>query len=141
MKQLSTEDTLAITQLITRYYQSIDALDFGAWADCFTADGRFEGAFQGYAAHQDLNRFRGDSLELIRKWPNLRHHATAPVIDWKDDHVSAESNFLMTTVAPCLEGTEPDSRIVMAGRYLDTIVQTPQGWRFAVRRSMPDGTK
>ena len=134
------DDQLAIMQLISRYYQAIDALDFAGWAACFAPGGRFEGAFDSYDVHADLARFEADTREFERKWTNLRHQATAPVIILDGDQATADCNFMMTTVTAEM-GEEPRVSVVMAGRYLDKLERTSDGWRFRVRQSAPDSAQ
>ena len=133
-----TDDQLAILQLISRYYQRVDALDFAGWADCFAPGGRFEGAYASYDAHADVARFEADSRKLEEKWRSLRHSATVPVIELDGDRANAESNFLMTSVTGG-SGANTQIAVVMAGRYRDLLERTADGWRFRERRSLPDG--
>lgn len=60
-----------------------------------------------------------------------------PLIVVDGDHAIAETNFCMTTVEPG-EGDKPVVRLVMAGRYVDALERTTEGWRFRTRRSLPD---
>ena len=130
-------DHLGISQLMSRYYQVVDALDFAGWAACFADGGRFEGAYDSYDAHADLAKFEHDARELEQKWTALRHQATAPVIVLNGDRATAESNFCMTTVKAGKDG-QPQVDLVMAGRYADELERTAVGWRFRTRRSLPD---
>ena len=52
---------------------------------------------------------------LAGTYPEVAQPATprhGSVIEWNDNHVSAESNFLITTVARFLGDAEPDIRMV-----------------------------
>jgi anthranilate 1,2-dioxygenase small subunit len=70
----------------------------------------------------------------IFEQPVYRHMVSGFVVTRQDDGTVAMScNYLVVNTSQ-----EGSSSIYQAGRYLDRVVQTPEGWRFASKRAIYD---
>ena len=126
-EKLSAEDHAEIRQLYARYVQAIDFGDATGWADTFTAEGSFGDAVTGREA---LIAFAERYHEENGSEP--RHWYTALIL------------------TPTAEGAEGrcyavtfNSRtrsLMWTGTYRDTLVKTPDGWRFTSRQLTIDPT-
>ncbi len=131
-----------IHQLYARYALAIDAEDWQSWIDCFTDDCRYqiiprENYQQGLplglldlktkAMLQD--RIYGITETLFHDPYYQRHIVGLPLIrDSNDGIINAEANYtVMRTKA------DGPTTVFNAGRYLDRLVSTDQGWRFQSR--------
>ncbi|MFA1538797.1 nuclear transport factor 2 family protein [Actinomadura monticuli] len=112
----------AITQLYARYSLSIDARDLESFRDCFTAGGGME--ITGGAA------FAGaEGLAKViagRTAESPRHENSNVLVDLADDEQATGRAYFV------LRGT--DGQPAAAGDYLDRLVRTEAGWRFAHRQ-------
>jgi uncharacterized protein (TIGR02246 family) len=124
---ISTEDHLAILQLVARYNHAIDGGDGEAFADAFTEDGVLDaGAF--VLEGRDALRAFANSFPTTMRAP--RHIATNPVIDGAGDR--AELRAYVQLYA--LDGEPPAQQVRASGTYRDELVKKDGRWRF-VRRS------
>ena len=122
-------DRQAIAEVCYRYAFALDAREWAALRTCFTADAR--------AYYRDQNPTHGYGAIEAR----IRS-ALAPL---------SSTQHLIGNVLVTLAGDEADSMcylqaqhvrqgadggdtFVIAGRYLDRFVRTPDGWRIAQRR-------
>lgn len=121
---LTTQDYVDIQQLYARYNVAIDAANAEAYADTFTADGVFN-TFNG----------RDALLGFARGYTgtNRRHWNTNLVITPTPDGAKGSVYLFLLDVS-----TRPPS-ISTAIQYDDTLVRTPQGWRFKKRITKMDG--
>lgn len=95
------DDLAAIRRLKHEYCFLIDDGDYEAWADLFTADGRFESSQGGtYTGPDELTAFARDEFDAA--FAQTAHVVTNPVID--------------------VDGTEATGRW-----YLVLIFETPDG--------------
>lgn len=111
-----------ITQLYARYAFSIDGADLESLRGCFTEDGGIEiiGG-PSFAGAEGLAR-----LVAGRTAESPRHENANVLVDLADDeHATGRAYFV-------LRGA--DGRVAAAGNYLDRLVRTEAGWRFAHRR-------
>ncbi|MBF66958.1 MAG: hypothetical protein CMQ29_04605 [Gammaproteobacteria bacterium] len=122
---LSTEDRLAITELVAVYNQAIDAGRGEAWADTFTATGVFEvtgrNPVEGRAALIAM-------VEAQAADSGIRHWTTNFVIDPAGDGATLRCDLTL------LRGAE----ILLTGRYEDELARQDDGWKFTRRRCLPD---
>jgi hypothetical protein len=124
---LTPQDYADIQQVYARYYHTIDAGNSEAWADTFTSDGVFNTTTRGRDALIASNR-RGGSNRPLRHWhSNLTIEPTAE---------GAKGSVYVMQIDIT---TKPPS-ISTYSRYDDTLVKTPQGWRFKVRQRSADTT-
>lgn len=125
--ELSTQDYIDIEQLYAQYNHAIDSGDAEAWAATFTPDGQFM-------------RFTGaDALKgFIKQWrenmngANRRHWNSNLRIEPTADGANGTVLLMLLDV-----GAKPAS-ILSTGMYKDTLVKTPQGWRFKSRNIQSD---
>lgn len=131
-----------IHQLYARYASAIDAEDWQNWMDCFTDDCRYqiiprENHEQGLplglldlktkAMLQD--RVYGITETLFHDPYYQRHIVGLPLIRTSDGgSIEAEANY--TVMRTKADGA---TTVFNAGRYVDEIVMTDQGWRFQSR--------
>ena len=125
--ELSTQDYIEIEQLYATYNHAIDSGDAEGWAATFTPDG----TFNKFAGHDQLVGF-------IQQWKekmnggNRRHWNTNLRITPTTDG-AAGAVMLMLLDA----GVKP-AAILSTGTYNDTLVRTPEGWRFKTRMIKSD---
>ena len=113
-----------IRDLLARYTYNGDRGRIEALAACFAEDGTLEypgnhatGPAAIAAALAGGTGARNPALTFVR------HHITNPLIELDSDRAHARSYFTVhTDIGPDHSGT-----------YSDTLVRTPQGWRFAHR--------
>ncbi len=130
MSQLSSDDRLAITEIMATYCH---AIDLGRWDDLpalFTEDCRLDfgtlmGVFEGTAG---VRRF-ADTLRGIGIF--MRHYTTNLIIRGDGERAHAESYVLAITGAP-------GSSMPTTGRYEDELVKVGGRWRIRVRRAILD---
>lgn len=126
-EELTAEDHAQIHQLYARYVQAIDFGDAIAWADTFTPDGSFGDAVTGRAALIAFaEQYHEENGDAPRHW------------------------YGALVLTPTAEGAEGrcyavtfNSRtqsLMWTGTYRDALVQTPDGWRFALRQLTMDPT-
>jgi hypothetical protein len=72
----SARDLAAIAQLIAHYNFVTDKNDFVGWAECFTADGVFNGEYDSFSARAEVDRFASEAHKIMKTIPNLRHFVT-----------------------------------------------------------------
>ena len=121
---LSAEDYIDIQQLYARYNHLIDSGDAEGYAALFTPDG----SFNTNKGHDALVAFIKN-----RTGVNLRHWNTNLVITPSPDGVRGTVYLMFLNVA------ERPATVGNAGKYEDTLVKTPQGWRFQTRVNRIEG--
>jgi len=116
-------DRDAIRDLLACYTYNGDRGRVADLAACFAADGVLE-----YPGNRPVGPAAiAASLTSGRRDPRLtfvRHHITNPLIRVDGDGATARSYFTVHS------NFGPDH----SGTYDDTLVRTPEGWRFAHRR-------
>ena len=116
---LTAEDRMEMIELVATYNHAIDSRDAEAWADTFTADGRF------YAPPNHDIRGREALIAFIRSFgPPGGHHWTTNFLiegDGDDAIMLVESIFV--------RGNEVGGR----GQYRNTMKRIDGKWKFAER--------
>jgi anthranilate 1,2-dioxygenase small subunit len=139
-----------IHQLHERYCAALDNDRLEEWATLFTEDCLYEivpkeNADLGlpigliHCNNQRMLRDRVVSLRhaSIYEDHSCRHMTGGLVLaPQADGSVHAESNYVVVQTR-----TNGESFVYQAGRYLDRIVRTPQGWRYAERRVIYDTSR
>ena len=118
------EDIHEIGQLRARYCQ---ALDDGRWedlADTFTEDGAFVGLSTARGRAEMLEFFPQLNSSTVTSW---WHFSSNETVELDGDSATGTTWLLQ----PCVVDGESQ---IAAGRYEDTMVRTPHGWRFTERR-------
>ena len=124
---LSTQDYIDIQQLYARYNEAIDSGNAEAYADTFTPDG----TFNTYKGRQGLLEFMGQWNGRMNGG-NRRHWNTNLVITPTPDGANGSVYLMLldVSVRPPVIGS--------TAKYTDTLVKTPQGWRFKSRATRGD---
>jgi anthranilate 1,2-dioxygenase small subunit len=139
-----------IDQLNERYCAALDNDRLEEWATLFTEDCLYEivpkeNADLGlpigliYCNNQRMLRDRVVSLRhaSIYEDHSCRHMTSGLVLQQQaDGSVQAESSYVVIQTR-----TNGDSFVYQAGRYLDRIVRTSEGWRYAQRRVIYDTSR
>lgn len=125
-------DRALILDLTARYNRAFDNGDVDAYAAVFTEDGVMEIEDTG-------PRFEGRAAlaEMCRNTPAaIRHVTVDPVVTIDGDTATQEVTLVVVgRPAPGQRG----STVQSSGRYVDRLVRTPDGWRFAHRSVRLDG--
>jgi hypothetical protein len=124
---LTAQDYIDIQQLYTKYNLLIDSGD-PAWADTFTPDGTFNKS----AGKQELLKFVSDYVEK-KTHQTLRHWNSNLQITPSPGGATGTVYLLLVNIS-----VRPPV-IATAARYEDTLVKTPQGWRFKSRTTRGEG--
>jgi hypothetical protein len=120
--RLTGDDFAEIMQLYFKYPMVLDNRDAEGYADLFTADGKFND-----------NVGRAALVNFVRTRPasGLRHAPLTPMVVATPEGASGAVISLFVDVAQ----TPPTIPRVI--QYTDTLVKTPQGWRFKSRVTGP----
>ncbi|MFE2872970.1 nuclear transport factor 2 family protein [Embleya sp. NPDC059259] len=123
---LTVEDKLAIQELAARQFKYLDAHDVDAWAQCWIPDGTFVANYGTFQGHTSIKEFLRGHI-AAGKEDGARHLGVNHVIE--GDAERAE----MYSVVVKLQVVQSPF-IIATGIYRDTLVRTPDGWRFESRR-------
>jgi uncharacterized protein (TIGR02246 family) len=129
------EDREAIWRLFMEYRECLDQRDFKAYAALFTEDGVWTGSNVGTATGPDeIETLLVQTLEVWDSDQERTYHLmTNPVIDVDGDRARAYSNWGYIT-----RGEDDSPVFEMHGHYVDQLVRTSRGWRFARREAYSD---
>ena len=123
---LTTQDYIDIQQLYARYNLAIDSGDAAGYADTFVADGVFN-TFKGREALMGFaSGYAAKGQTRNRHWNNNL------VITPTAEGASGTTYLLLVDIS------QKPPAIVTAVRYQDTLVKSPQGWRFKSRATKGD---
>ena len=139
-----------IQQLQERYCAALDNDRLEEWATLFTADCLYEivpkeNADMGLpigVIHCDNQRMLRDRVLSLRHANIFEEHASRHLTSGLQltpvdaDTVDAESSYVVVQTR-----TNGESFVYQAGRYLDRIVRTSEGWRYAQRRVIYDTSR
>ncbi len=141
------EDWLALTQLYADYASVVDAGHWDLWPEFFTDDGvyrlqprenherGFPLATLAFTSKRMLkDRVYGIQETLFHDPYYQRHIVGTPVLRGVEgDQFRCEANYavLRTKLSDA-------STVFNVGRYIDTVVRTPEGFKFASRECIYD---
>ncbi len=132
---LSAEDHAEIRQLLARYNWAVDFGDVEAWAATFTPDGVFEclglpdgAALGGRHAGPDALKAYASTHYGINQG-RARHWNWNLLIEGEGDSATMQC-YLNAYSA----GQGPSAEFRVTGIYRDTLLRTPDGWRFVTRQ-------
>jgi hypothetical protein len=125
---LTGDDYIEIQQLYARYNNAIDSGDAEAWAATFVPDGSFN-QFNGHDALVGFINTWRDKM----KGTNRRHWNTNLTITPSAEGATGSVYLLLVDVS-----VKPPA-IGSAAKYEDSLVKTPQGWRFKKRVTKAEG--
>ncbi|MFM2112559.1 MAG: Salicylate 5-hydroxylase, small oxygenase component [Pseudomonadota bacterium] len=144
---LSFEDYLALTQLYADYASAVDSGNWQLWPEFFTEQcsykvqprENFDRGFPLCTLSLDSkgmiqDRVYGIEQTLFHDPYYQRHVIGAPVIRKVDGvRIECEANYAVFRTKLSAEST-----VYNVGRYLDTVVRTPQGFKFAAKLCVYD---
>jgi uncharacterized protein (TIGR02246 family) len=113
---LSTEDIIAIQQLVARYAHAVDTDDADAFIASFTPDGTFSSAFANASGREELLAMRGRGVP-----GRTRHIITNLIIEGDGD---------AATVKAYLFSTRPILQESTVGTYENDVVKVDGRWLF-----------
>ncbi|HEU0169651.1 MAG TPA: nuclear transport factor 2 family protein [Chloroflexota bacterium] len=119
-------DEEGIRRTLALYCQYLDARKFPEWAGLFTEDGDWNGNVSRAAILDNI------ASGALAKRPELRrkHVCTNIIMRVNGGEAQAESDFVMYDA----NGPAEPWHVAAWGRYVDTLVQRPEGWLFATRK-------
>jgi len=129
---LAAEDTLAIEKLIADYNHAVDVGDGPAFAAMFVEGGSLDSGFNVLKGHDELRDFAGMVPTIA---PGARHFVSNVSIDGDGDDATARLYLQMWATA----GGAAETKLVISGRYEDTLKREGGTWRFVTRKMIPDG--
>jgi hypothetical protein len=124
----ATADVVAIQQVLHLYAYALDARDYDALDDVFTADARLHtsgGTSMTPAQYKDM------CATELPKLDATHHMVTNSLVHLDGDRATSRAYFQAQHVKKSLE---PESQLLMAGWVDDELTRTSSGWRIAVRR-------
>lgn len=129
---MSAEDKLAITELLYRYAELIDAGDFDG-VGRLLARATFGGSGpQGASGAENIAKLFGATTRRYPghgNTPRTRHLVLNPIVDVTDNTAAARSTFCV------VQNTETvPLQPIVVGRYSDTFSCDDVGWYFTSRR-------
>jgi anthranilate 1,2-dioxygenase small subunit len=137
-------------RLQERYISVIDSDRLEEWPDLFTEDGVYEiipkensdlGLPMGimHCFGRPMMRDRITSLRKANVFePHTYRHMTSG-LEFKQidaDTIDMQSNYVVVQTL-----TDGESRVYQAGRYLDRVVRTTDGWRYRSKRAVYDTSR
>lgn len=126
---LSTDDVVAIQQLVARYNFAVDDGDPDAFAGTFTQDGEFGAAGQVMRGHDELRAFVVGRAGIAPR----RHLVSSMLVDGDGDRASLRAYLQVVAM-----GDDGSLQVAVQGTYDDELVRTADGWRFTRRSFAPD---
>lgn len=147
MTAVTPEDLVALTQLQAQAARLADAGRWVEWAELFTDDGLYllqprENFDRGFPLA--TMRFESKGMLLDRAYavtetifhdPYYQRHVVGLpfVLQAEQGRIQCETHYAVFRTK-----LNQESTVFNVGRYLDEVVHTPQGWKFAVRRAVYD---
>jgi hypothetical protein len=126
---LTPEDFMQIQTLYSRYTFATDFGPADTWVDCFATDGSIE--IRG-ATHRGRDALQKFAQGMKGPASGNRH--------WNGNLLIEESSSGANTTATgrayitIFQTHKTPREVNLTGRYDDTLVKTPQGWKFASRK-------
>ncbi len=130
------DDVTAITNLLYRYGELLDAADFVSLGELLAACTLYDGESGTVLAHgsEEIRGFFAGGVTVYRDSTlRTKHVITNPIIEINGEDASARS---MYTVLQATD--ELPLQVIIAGRYNDRFSCSPEGWQFTERRYYAD---
>ena len=124
---LPADDILAIQKLIADYNHALDARDGTTFASLFVENGSLDTGFNVVKGRDELRDFGG----IV---PGARHLVSNVSIEGDGDDATARLYLQMWATA----GGAAETKLVISGRYEDTLKRDDGSWRFVTRKLIPD---
>jgi 3-phenylpropionate/cinnamic acid dioxygenase small subunit len=122
----TADDKLAITELLYRYAELIDAGDFDGVGELLG-----KGTFMGVEGAVTIGNLFAKTTRRYPEQgntPRTRHLALNPIVDVDGDTATARSTFCVVQQTETI-ALQP----IVVGRYADTFVRGESGWYFTER--------
>jgi 3-phenylpropionate/cinnamic acid dioxygenase small subunit len=122
----TADDKLAITELLYRYAELIDAGDFDGVGELLG-----KGTFMGVEGAVTIGNLFAKTTRRYPEQgntPRTRHLALNPIVDVDGDTATARSTFYVVQQTETI-ALQP----IVVGRYADTFVRGESGWYFTER--------
>lgn len=124
-------DRLEIQDLIARYSYALDRRDYDALDDLFTADAVLDYTATG-AIRGSLREMKAFVAEAFTMFDATQHLTTQTSIEFSEDRDTAHAKSACHN--PMVFGGDNKPKMMVVGLwYVDTLVRTPEGWRFQDR--------
>jgi uncharacterized protein (TIGR02246 family) len=124
----TTDDIVAIQQLLARLNTAVDSGDGEAYAAAFTEDGE---AVNGARVTKGRDALAALASSVATNVPGIRHWVNNHAIAVDGDRATA-TVYLIAVVA----GAE--AKVLTTGRYREELVRTADGWRYTQREFLAD---
>jgi len=131
---LTREDKLAIMELITRYNHAIDGGDPDAVADCFVADGIFQGRSGRFEGRAELRKL-GMTLTPACIPRHIVTNILIEPVPGMADEARIKSHLFFYEVTPT------GFNFKTSGVYTDVVVRVADDWKFRTRLMTLDVAK
>ena len=128
---LSNDDVTEIQQLYAAYCLAVDDGDGQAFSACFTADGSLDPGANPIIGTDNLTTFADGVPTSV---PGIRHIVTNLHIGGDGDHATGRSYLAVYTT------TGGTAKLLLTGRYNDTLRRDHGTWLFAERHMTPDAS-
>jgi uncharacterized protein (TIGR02246 family) len=119
----TTDDIVAIQQLLARLNTAVDSGNGEAYAAAFTEDGE---AVNGERTTKGREALAALAATVAANVPGLRHWVNNHAIDVDGDRATA------TVYVTAMVGGA-NAKVLTTGRYAEELVRTGDGWRYARR--------
>jgi hypothetical protein len=126
-------DQTAIRDVIGQYFSGLDRRDFAALTACFTSDahGEYDGGKTVHVGREAIIK----ALQGITQFKFSTHLIGSMMIELNGDRAKADTHGIAFLV---VDDSGGKGRILVRGlRYLDDLVQGPEGWRISHRVHIP----
>jgi 3-phenylpropionate/cinnamic acid dioxygenase small subunit len=131
LQQVTVEvaaDVVAIQQVLYHYAYALDARDYDALDDVFSADAKLHTSGGTLMAPA---QYKAMCATELPKLDATHHMVTNASVTVDGDHASSRAYFQAQHVKRSLE---PDSQLLMAGWVDDEFERRAEGWRIVERR-------
>jgi SnoaL-like domain len=128
---LGTDDILAIQKLIADYNHAVDQGDGETFAALFVDGGSLDSGFNVIKGHDELRDFAAFVPSMA---PGARHLVSNVSVDGEGDDATARLYLQMWATA----GGAAETKLVISGRYEDSLKRDGGTWRFVTRKMIPD---
>jgi len=125
-------DKDAIRELLARYCFLLDGFRLNEFAALFAADGQWISRNGQATGPEAIERLLRGLVPEPAPGRRRKHFTANIIIELAGDHATVASNFLV------VRDSETGPAIAVAGTYDDTVVRTPEGWKFKSRRLSHD---
>lgn len=130
MHERAASDIVAIEQLLRRYCRGIDRCDIesllAVWADGATVD---------YGVGPvDAAQWSRNVVDRLLDWDRTSHVTANAIVDFDEVGAHGETSVVAYHQSDVgADGAKPGHWMVAAGRYLDRLQRTFEGWRIVHR--------